>query len=45
MAEYASEDETVEFVFRRADKRMYEEKLKFKHQTGMEARDEANFNA
>lgn len=41
MAEFASEDETVEFVFRRADKRMYEEKIKFKQQNGIEQRENA----
>ncbi len=30
MAEYASEDHTAEFVFKRADKYMYEEKNQFK---------------
>jgi len=35
MAEYASEDATVELVFRRADKYMYEEKMKFKQQNGI----------
>ncbi len=34
MAEYGSNDRTVEFVFQRADKRMYEEKEKFKHMKG-----------
>ncbi|MBP5281858.1 MAG: diguanylate cyclase, partial [Lachnospiraceae bacterium] len=35
MAEYASRDETVELVFRRADKYMYEEKQAFKEKYGI----------
>ncbi len=35
MAEYANEDKTVELVFKRADKYMYEEKMKFKEKNGI----------
>ena len=35
MAERASQDETVELVFRRADQYMYEEKLKFKKENDL----------
>ena len=34
MAEYASDDNTVELVFKRADKAMYEDKMIFKQQNG-----------
>ena len=34
MAEYASDDSTVELVFKRADKAMYEDKANFKKQYG-----------
>ena len=30
MAEYASDDNSVELVFKRADKAMYEDKLRYK---------------
>ena len=35
MAEYASDDNMVELVFKRADKAMYEHKLKFKEKHGI----------
>ncbi len=38
MAENASDDNTAEFVFRRADKAMYEDKARIKEKYGMETR-------
>jgi len=35
MAEYANEDKTVELVFKRADKYMYEEKTRFREKNGI----------
>ena len=34
MAERSSDDSTVEFVFKRADKAMYADKMEFKKQNG-----------
>jgi hypothetical protein len=38
MAERAADDNTAEFVFRRADKAMYRDKERFKKEHGIETR-------